>query len=135
MSFYNKSQDTHSPVHAVRFHPGKAVLIDPQHQLQTASDTLHVLRALHGKARTQVRLRSILSHEIKHTHFYKKSLCYNCYSNLLDLEHQKSNIFSKVNSCISFWTFIFIFYLLGFYLCLLETKVSVVSQNKSTHSG
>lgn len=45
-----KVKGTHSPVHSICFYPGKPVLIDPEHQLQTASNTLHILRTLHRKS-------------------------------------------------------------------------------------
>lgn len=82
-----KIKDTHSPVHPVCFHPSKAVLIDPEHQLQTASNTLHILRTLIGKVHS-VRLKGILSHETKHMHSYRKSLPF--YYSLLALEHPVS---------------------------------------------
>lgn len=36
----------YSPVHSISLHPGKPILIDPQHQLKATSHTLDILRAL-----------------------------------------------------------------------------------------
>lgn len=47
----------HSPVHPVCFHPGKAVLVDPEHQLQAPGHALHILGTLgKGKGREKRHL-------------------------------------------------------------------------------
>ena len=38
-----------SPVHPVCLHPGEAVLIDSEHQLQTPGHALHILGTLRGR--------------------------------------------------------------------------------------
>ena len=38
-----------SPVHPICLHPGEAVLIDSEHQLQTPGHTLHILGTLRGR--------------------------------------------------------------------------------------
>lgn len=97
----------HSPVYPICFYPGKAVLIDPKHQLQTPSNTLHILRALRREKYKVLRLESTESHETMHI----QKVWIFFLTSFLPLGHSKApNIFSKVNPhfCVS--------------LCLLEIK-------------
>lgn len=99
----------HSPVYPICFYPGKAVLIDPKHQLQTPSNTLHILRALRKEKYKVLRLESTESHETMHI---QKVWIFFFYQSFLPLAHSKApKIFSKVNPhfCVS--------------LCLLEIKL------------
>ena len=87
---YSTSQAKGSPVDAVCFHPGEAVLVDPEHQLQTPGHTLHVLGALRGQA--QADTGSTSRHEV----IFFTRVSYH-------LNIQKSRLFfSKVNPPICF---------------------------------
>lgn len=48
-----------SPIYSICLHPREAIFIDPEHQLQTASNTLYVLGTLGGKNTTSFLTRRV----------------------------------------------------------------------------
>lgn len=48
-----------SPIYSICFYPCKAVFIDPEHQLQTSSNTLYILGTLGEKNNTPFLIRRV----------------------------------------------------------------------------